>query len=98
MPIRNSGQVIYRHVFILRNMDVHDQRIIEFVAENRGCNKEDVVNGTGDLSRVPTINRLNNLIYLVIIITRAKGKKFRNKLYVSEHDLISSVSKQMSMF
>ena len=33
-----------------------------------------------------------------IIRTQAKEKKFRNKLYVSEHDLISSVSRQMNAF
>lgn len=77
---------------------MHDQRIIEFVVENQGCSKEDVVNGTGDLSRVPTINRLNNLIKLGIIITHAKGKKYRNRLYVSEQDLISSVSRQLHAF
>jgi len=79
-------------------MDSHHVKIIEFISKNPGCNKEKVVNGTGDLSRVPTLHRLDELIKMNVIRTDAIKAKFHNKLYVSQDDLVSLTLKQFNDF
>jgi hypothetical protein len=76
----------------------HDFPIIDFISRNPACNKEEVVKGTGDLSRVPTLRRLKKLIDVGVIRTEAKGAKYRNKLYVSKDDPFSSVCIQINSF